>query len=448
MQKKRFNLLALASSALLASSLLTVMACSANDDSSTAQGTTDEDIITDYVASNYSYPMVTTGQTATYDNDGQEVTLSRGDACYGQDGNYQAGAPMSFTDNGDGTVTDNNTGLMWQQIPTSTDFTYAEAVAYCDSLSLAGHTDWRVPSLKELFSISDFNSGWPYIDTNVFTLASGTVIKDEQYWSNNEYVGITVEGGENAVFGVNHVTGHIKAYPGVMPEGDDDLLPSSGAPSGTNDEATGTLPPPPAGSSTMPGEAPTGNPMAKYVRAVRSISPTNSYGVNKFKDNGNKTVTDEATGLMWSQEDSQEGLDWEDALEYAESSTLAGYDDWRLPNVKELQSIADYNYSPSATDADHVGAAIDPDYFTCTPIINENGDSDYPYYWTSTSARFQEGGDYYYAWYLAAGRAVNAEGLDFHGAGAVRFDTKYEGGEAGEGGERYENYVRLVRNAD
>jgi len=41
--------------------------------------------------------------------------------------------------------------------------------------------------------------------------------------------------------------------------------------------------------------------------------------------------------------------------------------------------------------------------------------------------------------------AVNGEGLDYHGAGAVRFDTKYEGGPAGEGGERYHNYVRLVR---
>ena len=47
---------------------------------------------------------------------------------------------------------------------------------------------------------------------------------------------------------------------------------------------------------------------------------------------------------------------------------------------------------------------------------------------------------------MAFGRAVNNEGLDFHGAGAVRFDTKYENGPASEGGERYYNYVRLVRN--
>ena len=65
---------------------------------------------------------------------------------------------------------------------------------------------------------------------------------------------------------------------------------------------------------------------------------------------------------------------------------------------------------------------------------------------TLVSARFQKGKPYYYAWYVAAGRAVNPLGLDFHGAGAVRFDTKHENGPAGEGGERYYNYVRVVRD--
>jgi hypothetical protein len=53
----------------------------------------------------------------------------------------------------------------------------------------------------------------------------------------------------------------------------------------------------------------------------------------------------------------------------------------------------------------------------------------------------------YYAWYVALGRAVNNQGEDFHGAGAVRFDTKYTSGTAGEDAERYTNYVFLVRDA-
>jgi len=69
-----------------------------------------------------------------------------------------AGAPNleSYTDNGDGTVTDNITGLMWQQtVPTGT-YTWSQAVAYCPTLSLAGHSDWRLPSRIELVSIVDF----------------------------------------------------------------------------------------------------------------------------------------------------------------------------------------------------------------------------------------------------------------------------------------------------
>jgi hypothetical protein len=69
-----------------------------------------------------------------------------------------AGAPNleSYTDNGDSTVTDNITGLMWQQALSTTTYTWAQAVAYCPTLSLASHNDWRLPSRIELVSIVDF----------------------------------------------------------------------------------------------------------------------------------------------------------------------------------------------------------------------------------------------------------------------------------------------------
>ncbi len=186
--------------------------------------------------------------------------------------------------------------------------------------------------------------------------------------------------------------------------------------------------------------------MGKHVRCVSGAT----YGENILVDNGDGSISDEATGLMWSQADSGEGMDWEAALAYAQSQNEAnylGYSDWRLPNVKELQSIVDYSYAPDAQDAAYDGPALDP-MFSVSEIVNEIGVADYPYYWTSTSSRFQSGGNFYYAWYVAAGRAVDGNGNDTHGAGAVRFDTKYEGGPAGEGGERYYNYVRLVRGGD
>lgn len=378
------------------------------------------------------YQLVSTNQTTFYDNSEVISAPEPDSAFYGQDAQYLKGSSVSYTDNGDGTTSDNNTGLMWEKIPDPDGFTYDEAVAYCENLELAGYDDWRLPTLKELFAISDFSSGWPYIDTTYFALATGEVSKDEQYWSANKYVGVTVEGGEDAAFGVNHVTGHIKAYPasGEEPKGAPENAPAK--PKKNNSDDAKNDPPPPGGS-----------PFTKQVRAARG----SIYGDNEFVNNADGTISDEATGLMWSQLDSEEGLDWEQALAYAENSEFGGYDDWRLPNVKELQSIVDYSYAPGASDASQDGAAIDP-MFECTPIVNEAGDDDYAYYWTSTSANFTSGEPYYYAWYVAFGRAVDDTGADFHGAGAVRFDTKVEGGPLGEGGERYYNYVRLVRDID
>jgi hypothetical protein len=131
-------------------------------------------------------------------------------------------------------------------------------------------------------------------------------------------------------------------------------------------------------------------------------------------DNGDGTITDNATGLMWMQADSGEGMDWETALAYAQEMNEAnylGYSDWRLPNVKELQSIVDYDYAPDAQDEAYDGPALDP-MFSVSEITNEAGNPDYPYFWTSTSARFQSTGDFYYAWYVAAGRAVDGTGSD------------------------------------
>lgn len=72
-------------------------------------------------------------------------------------GDVEAGAPNpeSYTDNGDGTVTDNVTGLMWQQAVSATTYSWADALAYCPTLTLAGHHDWRLPSRIELVSIVD-----------------------------------------------------------------------------------------------------------------------------------------------------------------------------------------------------------------------------------------------------------------------------------------------------
>ncbi len=427
--------------------------------------------------------MVATGQEVAYDADGAVAkNIKPSDPLYGQDAHLLAGAKMSYKNNGDGTITDLNTGLMWQMVPIKQGFDWQGAKEYCESLELAGHNDWRLPSAKELYSISDFGTGWPYLNREYFELINNERVgKDEQYWTSHLYAGtIGQGGGSGSAFGVNHGTGHIKAYAAGGGRGGDAQRPQMAQgqrpPQGQGQrppqQAQGQRPPrdttqmaqgqrpqgqrPPQGQGQRPqmaqreggrpqmGQGPQGPQGGgrgqKYVRAVRGAE----YGVNNFSDNGDGTVTDKATGLMWAKSDSQKGLDWVMSLQYAKESKLAGYDDWRLPNVKELQGILCYDYSPSASDPAKCRAAIDP-IFTCSEFVNENGDKDIPYYWSSTSALFQRGKPYYYAWYVAFGRAVNPTGQDYHGAGAVRFDTKYEGGPAGEDKARFYNYVRLVR---
>ena len=347
-----------------------------------------------------SCPIVDTAQGLCYNNSEQIAPPAEGEPFYGQDAQYTGNVP-SYTDNGDGTITDNVTGLVWTQELSEYSMPWSEAEGYAESLTTGGITDWRVPTLKELWSIRDFSQGWPWLDTDYFHLVGdGREGAQQHTWSSNYYLVDTEESKDNIAFVVNDWTGHIKAMDGK-----------------------------------------------RFVRCV-SGKP---YGINSFVANADGTVTDEASGLMWAQDDSGISMNWEDALAYAENSHYAGYDDWRLPNVKELQSIVDYS---------GVFPAIDTSVFNISRITNEAGNADYPYFWTSTTnpyidareaeeqAKLGVAPGYWYAWYVAFGYAVGLDGEDLHGAGAVRFDTKVEGGSDGPDGERYYNYVRLVRGGD
>jgi len=98
----------------------------------------------------------------------------------------------------------------------------------------------------------------------------------------------------------------------------------------------------------------------------------------KFTDNGNGTITDNATGLMWTKT-SMPGGTWYDAINTCENLTLAGYTDWRLPNIKELESIVDYSQSNNVPGQ----ATIDNTKFVC-----ERG-----LYWSSTTYTAVSRGD-------------------------------------------------------
>ncbi len=354
-----------------------------------------------------TYTIVDTGQTYCYDENGGMVCPSEGKDLFGQDANYQGIAP-AYKDNGDGTITDLNTGLTWTQ-----DYygkmTWNEAMSSADSFSFAGYDDWRLPTIKELYSIIDFNGGGrmtveqsiPYIDTDYFEFeygdeSAGERLIDAQYWSSTEYIGTTM-GGSHTVFGVNFADGRIKGYGTERPNGSMEVT--------------------------------------QFVRYVRGNT---SYGVNDFTSNGNGTVTDQATGLTWQRSDDGQTRSWGEALSYCEALSLGGEDDWRLPNAKELQSIVDYTQAPTVTGT----AAIDS-IFDISDIES--------YFWTSTS-HGDSGGRH--AIYVAFGRAMgymNGQWIDVHGAGAQRSDPKvgdpadYPTGHGPQGDDiRIYNYVRCV----
>jgi Protein of unknown function (DUF1566) len=100
-----------------------------------------------------------------------------------------AGAPNleAYRDNGDGTVTDTVTGLMWQRAFPTTKYTLAEAISYCQTLPLGGHGDWRVPSRIELASLVDTAQAGATINLTYFP---GTTT--DPFWSSTLAVGSSI----------------------------------------------------------------------------------------------------------------------------------------------------------------------------------------------------------------------------------------------------------------
>jgi len=128
--------------------------------------------------------LPSTGQTKCYDYQQNEVPCDSTDFP-GQDGFYQASCPSEgrFVDHGDGTVTDTCTGLMWQKDTALGMYNWQIALLDCEGLTLAGHTDWRLPNLRELLSIVDYGRVDPAIDP-VFAALT------DWYWSSSTYVNV------------------------------------------------------------------------------------------------------------------------------------------------------------------------------------------------------------------------------------------------------------------
>ena len=227
----------------------------------------------------------------------------------GEDHDYLINPP-SFIINDSDTVTDNNTHLMWQRQDDGTTRTWADAEPYCSGLSLGGQSDWRIPEIHELQTIVDFGNS-VHLDATYFTGTDST----GYYWS------------------TTYAASSSKAWYMRVGHG-----------------TVGDL----------------GKTNTQYTRCVRGANTTRS-----FTDNGDSTVTDTKTRLVWQKTHGSQ-RNQTASLTYCENLTLGSLSDWRLPNIKELGSIVDLSVRLPSIDG------------TAFPNTSAGG------YWSSTT-RTDEG---------------------------------------------------------
>jgi Protein of unknown function (DUF1566) len=116
-------------------------------------------------------PLAQTGQTTSYEP--------------GDDGDLQIGIPSPsprFTDNGDGTLTDNLTGLRWTQDASQYFIYWSDAISHCNSYTVGELDDWRMPNFKELLSLTDYEQSFPALPSDHLFTNIMAGISDE-YWS-------------------------------------------------------------------------------------------------------------------------------------------------------------------------------------------------------------------------------------------------------------------------
>jgi len=239
-------------------------------------------------------PLADTGQTQCYNDTGAIDCPSLGEPFWGQDASYE-GTPLSLKKNGDGTITDLNTGLVWAACQGGQSPPYCfgqagkvpwqEAVDHCtqnaDGLPGIG---WRLASRNELLSIMHV-SETGCLPSEYFVSVPDAV------WTATEY-----------------------------PFSPDDRAYAI---------SFGTCS---AGGGWYKEE------QLAYFRCVRGEPLL----FGKLVPNSDGTVSDLSTSLMWQEKDDGQERTWAEALDYCEELVLAGTDDWRLPNAREMMTLMDY----------------------------------------------------------------------------------------------------------
>ena len=232
---------------------------------------------------------------------------------------------------------------------------------------LCGRSDWRLPTVHEIQGLADYDVvsidsdnetflSSPALDTDYFPNARIEALRS--YWTANLNVNPEINTNQNSS------TDNYFAW--VL-------------------NTIGTIA---SGTSTAVGSTNSAN----YVRLVSSSAAVAShfsdYSNSRYTDHADGTISDAQTGLMWMQctygqvydstskdcsSGSAESADWQQAFANAAESNAHGgsygYNDWRLPNVKELGSIVDFgSHSPAINQSIFPNTIVDRPYWTSTPF--------------------------------------------------------------------------------
>jgi hypothetical protein len=218
---------------------------------------------------------------------------------------------------------------MWQQADGG-EMTIENAIIYANNLVLGGFSDWRLPTPIESFSILNHQNNNPAM-SNIFTASAA-----EYWWTNKFQVGdATKVWSTNAGGGIgNHSKSETISAGGIK---------------------------------------------KFHAKAVRDVTTPTTIS-NHFTDNGNGTITDNLTQLVWQKVSNPNLFTWENALVYAEGLNLATASDWRLPNIKELQSLNDETVSNPSVNTTFFPTIGVHNYWSSTSLPNQTTKA---WYWST-----------------------------------------------------------------
>lgn len=330
--------------------------------------------------------VLKTGQTTCYNAAGSVIAC----AGTGQDGELQPGVARSFTDNGDGTITDNRTGLMWEKWSDNGDihdknnqYSWTNAfgkITTLNSGSFAGHNDWRLPTAAELSSLADLgatNNAEPTVFQTPCSPGCAATTCSCSYPSGH-WSSTSMHGAASNAWAWNAIEGRIATLPKTNTQ---------------NVRAVRTA----ASTEVPPAQLLKTGQTTCYDAGGSVIACAGSgqdgelqKGAQRgFTDNGDGTITDQATGLTWEKlsddgsiHDKDNTYTWANAFAKVatlNSTVFAGHSDWRVPNLRELESLVDAStFNPATYSAFSPGCAVFCTVLSCSCTASS-------LYWSSTT---------------------------------------------------------------